>query len=96
MVFTSNQSRLYAAVALLAASFVLLYWQVIAKLVHDWGINDNYSHGYLIPPLAAYLAWERRHVLTSDAAIAVVVRPRRHRGQRGACCSSAFLAPSSS
>ena len=49
----------------MAASFVLLYWQVIAKLVHDWGINDNYSHGYLIPPLAAYLAWERRHALAS-------------------------------
>jgi exosortase len=47
--------------------FVLLYGQVIAKLVHDWGINENYSHGYLIPPLAAYLAWERRHVLTSVA-----------------------------
>lgn len=65
MVLTSNRSRLYAAVTLLAASFVLLYWQVIAKLVHDWGINDNYSHGYLIPPLAAYLAWERRHALAS-------------------------------
>jgi len=65
MVLTSNRSRLYAAVALLAVSFVLLFWQVIAKLVHDWGINDNYSHGYLIPPLAAYLAWERRHVLAS-------------------------------
>ena len=63
MVLTSNRSRLYAAVALLAGSFVLLYWQVIAKLVHDWGINENYSHGYLIPPLAAYLVWERRHVL---------------------------------
>ena len=49
----------------MAGGFVLLYWQVIAKLVHDWGINENYSHGYLIPPLAAYLVWERRHVLTS-------------------------------
>jgi exosortase A len=64
-VFTSKQSRLYAALVLLVGSFVLLYWQVIAKLVHDWGINENYSHGYLIPPLAAYLAWERRHLLTS-------------------------------
>ena len=67
MVLTSNRSRLYATVALLTGSFVLLYWQVIAKLVHDWGINENYSHGYLIPPLAAYLVWERRHVLMSAA-----------------------------
>ena len=52
---------------MVAAGFGLLYWEVIAKLVHDWGINENYSHGYLIPPLAAYLVWERRHALTSVA-----------------------------
>ena len=62
-VFTPNQPRLYAAVALLAASFTYLYWPVITKLVHDWGINENYSHGFLIPPLAAYLIWERRREL---------------------------------
>ncbi len=43
--------------------FALLYWPVITKLVYDWGINENYSHGYLIPPLAGYLAWERRQQL---------------------------------
>jgi exosortase A len=62
-VHTSNRSRLYAALAVLAASFAVLFWPVIAKLVHDWGIDDNYSHGYLIPPLAAYLIWERREQL---------------------------------
>ena len=67
-VLTSNLSRLYAAVALLAASFAVLFWPVIAKLVHDWGIDDNYSHGYLIPPLAAYLAWERREQLLAEPA----------------------------
>src|SRR5690349_19238973 len=67
-VFTSNKSRLYAALGLVTAAFVLLFWPVIAKLVHDWGIDDNYSHGYLIPPLAAYLIWERRHVLTTTPA----------------------------
>ena len=66
--FTSAQSRLYASLALLAGGFGLLYWPVITKLVHDWGINENYSHGYLIPPLAAYLAWERRHALMRTAA----------------------------
>jgi exosortase A len=54
----------------LVGSFVLLYWSVITKLVYDWGINENYSHGYLIPPLAAYLVWERRGQL-------MAVPPRR-------------------
>src|SRR5690606_17001718 len=33
---------------------------VVTKLVHDWLNDDNYSHGILIVPLAAYFAWERR------------------------------------
>jgi exosortase len=42
------------------ASFGILYWNVLAKLIHDWGTDDNYSHGFLVVPLAAYFAWERR------------------------------------
>lgn len=41
-------------------SFALLYRQVIVTLVHDWATDDNYSHGFLILPLAAYFAYERR------------------------------------
>jgi exosortase len=37
-----------------------LYRDVVPELVRAWGTDDNYSHGYLIPPIAAYLAWERR------------------------------------
>ena len=47
----------------LAAAFLLLYWPVLTKLVHDWANDDNYSHGFLIVPLAAYFVWERRHRL---------------------------------
>lgn len=43
-----------------AAGFVLLYRHVLAKLASDWWTDDNYSHGFLIIPIAAYLAWERR------------------------------------
>ncbi len=46
-----------------SAAFLLLYWPVLTKLVHDWSTDDNYSHGFLIVPLAAYFVWERRHRL---------------------------------
>jgi len=39
--------------------FVILYYQVIAKLVSDWWNDDNYSHGFLIIPIALYFVWER-------------------------------------
>lgn len=49
-----------ALFVLLAASFAYLYQHVIAKLVHDWGHDDNYSHGFLIVPIALFFIWERR------------------------------------
>ena len=54
-----------AAIGLLVASFSLLYWPVLAKLVHDWATDDNYSHGFFIVPLAAFFAWERRKALAA-------------------------------
>ena len=47
--------------------FVILYYQVIAKLVSDWWNDDNYSHGFLIVPIALYFAWERRSALKEAA-----------------------------
>lgn len=44
----------------LAACFAWVYQHVLAKLVHDWHVDDNYSHGFLIVPIAIYFAWERR------------------------------------
>jgi exosortase len=48
------------ALMLLIICFLLLYRHVGLKLVHDWATDDNYSHGFLIIPLACYFAWERR------------------------------------
>jgi exosortase len=45
---------------MLASAFLLLYRDVLVRLVDAWWTDGNYSHGYLIVPIAAYLAWERR------------------------------------
>lgn len=45
------------------AAFGFLFHDVIIKLVHDWATDSNYSHGFLIVPIALYLAWERRDQL---------------------------------
>ena len=50
---------------LLAVSFWLLYGGVVRHLVHDWIRDENYSHGFLIVPLALYFAWERRKRLAA-------------------------------
>jgi exosortase len=56
------------ALLLVVAAAGYLYRDVLAKLVHDWGADDNYSHGFLIPPIALYFAWERRARLVNTVA----------------------------
>src|SRR5215472_13653662 len=63
---TSTKGRLSAA--LLVLGFGLLYWQVVVKLVSDWYHDDNYSHGFLIVPIALYFVWERRERLKAAAS----------------------------
>jgi len=62
---------------LVASSFVLLYYQVLAKLFVAWRTDDNYSHGFLIVPIALYLAWERRDkffaAVSSPSAMGLIV-----------------------
>jgi exosortase len=43
--------------------FAILYAGIFAGLWRDWSADDNYSHGFLILPLAGYFIWERRHRL---------------------------------
>ncbi len=51
---------------LLAACYILLYRDVMLKLIQDWTYDENYSHGFLIVPLALYFAWEQRHRLRME------------------------------
>ena len=51
------------AICLLAVSAAWLYADVVMRLVSDWYHDDNYSHGFVIVPLALYFAYERRDQL---------------------------------
>jgi exosortase len=46
--------------SLICLSFGYLYYDVFRKLIHDWTVDDNYSHGFLIIPISLYLVLERR------------------------------------
>ena len=56
-----------ASVAL-AASFLWMYRGVFAGLVADWIHDPNYSHGFLIVPIAVFFLWERRARLAGLAS----------------------------
>jgi len=51
-----------------SASFLLLlpaFWEGISNLMHRWEVEEEYSHGYLIPMVTVYLIWQRRDLLQS-------------------------------
>ena len=48
---------------LLGLSCGWLYTPVVSKLVRHWALDENYSHGFLIVPLAAWFAWRQRERL---------------------------------
>lgn len=43
----------------------LLYLPVLKDLVNDWSNDPNYSHGFIIPFMSAYLIWEMKNKLAS-------------------------------
>ncbi|MBN2226855.1 MAG: exosortase/archaeosortase family protein [candidate division Zixibacteria bacterium] len=44
---------------------VLFYLPAIYDLVIDWYTDPNYSHGFLVPIISAYLLWKKRTELVS-------------------------------
>src|SRR5215831_13152924 len=43
------------------AIVLFIHGRVVADLAVDWWTIPSQSQGLLIPPLALYIAWERRH-----------------------------------
>ncbi len=41
----------------------LAYAPVLKLLVRDWIIDENVSHGFLVPLVSGYIVWRRRHEL---------------------------------
>ena len=56
----------YPVLALIAGGFMLLlpaFWGGITDLTGRWDNQEEYSHGYLIPLVSAYLIWQRKDLL---------------------------------
>ena len=44
---------------------IVIFSPILYQMVLHWRGSDDYSHGFLIAPLALYFAWERRDKLRS-------------------------------
>jgi len=50
--------------ALLLGLCGYLYYQITGKLVEDWWIDPNFSHGFFVPLFSGFLIWEERDKLS--------------------------------
>jgi exosortase len=50
---------------ILAAMIVSIYGQTFLALADDWWNDPNSSYGLLVPPLAVYIAWQRKRLTLS-------------------------------
>jgi len=41
------------------ALFIAIYWKIVPDMVLQWYNDENYSHGFLVPVIAAYFFWQR-------------------------------------
>ena len=62
---TEGQTRqpnmmVWVPIGALLVSITGLYWNVVPHLVSQWANDDDYTHGFLIVPLALYFVWELR------------------------------------
>jgi exosortase len=58
-----RQFRIDKKFWILFALIIIVYFPVLYDLILDWYIDSNYSHGFLILPIALWLIWRKRKEL---------------------------------
>ncbi len=53
------EPRVLALLTTSAAILIWAYWTTLVEIVRTWDSNPDYSHGYLVVPLAGYFCWKR-------------------------------------
>ena len=53
----------WAAIAWFGILLIAAYFPILVKLVNQWATDDDVSHGFFVPLVAAYIAWTRRDAI---------------------------------
>lgn len=52
-------------VSAIGVAWLALYFDTLRRLASDWRVDENYSHGFLIPAIGAYAIWAERKTLAA-------------------------------
>src|SRR5258708_2658152 len=53
----------WSAVAWFGILLIAVYFPILSRLVAQWSSDDDVSHGFFVPVVAGYIAWQRRDAL---------------------------------
>ena len=58
-----STGKLVLAGLVMLAAVMWAYWPTLAEMVNQWNRQPDYSHGYLVLPIALFFLWSRRSTL---------------------------------
>ncbi len=58
----------WAQIAWFSALVLVCYWPTIFVLVKIWATDDNMGHGFFVPVIAGFIAWQHRAELLAEPA----------------------------
>src|SRR5205809_5987919 len=58
----------WAAMGWFATLLALCYLPVLTRLVSQWNNDEDMSHGFFVPVLAGYIAWQNRDKFFAESA----------------------------
>jgi exosortase len=50
-------------VAWFGGLLLLCYWPILYRMGHQWATDENMGHGFFVPIMAGFIAWQRRNEL---------------------------------
>lgn len=79
MTFLEALNRFKYQLSCVLLLLVVLYWRVVPPMVQQWYLDENYSHGFIVPFIAGYFLYTRwselKHarVTPYSAGLAVII-----------------------
>src|SRR5271169_4602584 len=53
----------WVAIGWFTALLVIAYFPILEHLVNQWATDEDVGHGFFVPVVAAYIAWQRKDQL---------------------------------
>lgn len=64
---TFKWKQAFLAIVLVELALIALYFGTASAMVGIWWRSETFNHAFLVPPIALWLIWEKRHALAREA-----------------------------